>query len=193
MGARPASARAPSLLASVYRLECRLPLMANTPLGHCTCAPQAVSTLQKGPTATQLPQRRSRSKHVDPALCIVAQRTMARGTTNEAAASSYGEWWLVVRPTRLPDRSRPSPSVRHSRRIAPATLESSARRLAATSASALVSRSAPSLPSLAHSAMPHSLAPTATPTPAQNLTLELTERTALPAYRSHGFTGRGTR
>ena len=39
-GAQQIDAQRSRLIAhSLSRLECRLPLMANTPLGHCTCAP----------------------------------------------------------------------------------------------------------------------------------------------------------
>ena len=94
------------------RLEFRLPLMASTPLGHCACAPSGSVHPSEGvngnPQRISLPQRRSRSIHLASSVAsphrttsnggscckqrgcrTVLQATMARATSNEAAACMH--------------------------------------------------------------------------------------------------------
>ena len=125
-GAQQIDAQRSRLIAhSLSRLECRLPLMANTPLGHCACAPSGSVHPSEGvngnPQRISLPQRRSRSIHLASSVAsphrttsnggscckqrgcrTVLQATMARATSNEAAAPCYKQRWLVLQATRLP-------------------------------------------------------------------------------------------
>ena len=76
----------------LYRLECRLPLMANTPLGHCTCAPSGSVHPSEGvngnptpPAAQPLQTRRPRIMH--------------RRTAHDGSWYNQRGCRIIVRPT----------------------------------------------------------------------------------------------
>ena len=69
-GAKSSSARGGAVAAHMSRLECRLPLMASTPLGHCACAPAGSAHLPErfngNPTPPAAQPLRTRRPRIAP-------------------------------------------------------------------------------------------------------------------------------
>ena len=108
-GAQQIDAQRSRLMAhSLSRLECRLPLMANTPLGHCTCAPSGSVHPSEGvngnPNGSLSPSGVA-APSIWPLLWpprTALRATVARAASNGAAASCCKQRWLVLQATRLP-------------------------------------------------------------------------------------------